>query len=114
MSTSTRFNLKSLRVFPKKDTLESFILLLFTKKDHTVIYTERSYKPSPNSRMIKRLTIDNLFPRHFDILAKTRSRMTTAITFSRQNDAGSSLINTQRWENLVLEVVLVSESKALY
>ena len=51
--------------------------------------------------------------RHYDILAKTRNRMTTAITFSRQNDAGSLVTNTQYWENLVLVVVLVSESKAL-
>ena len=39
--------------------------------------------------------------------------MTTAITFYRQNDAGSRVSNTQDWENLVLVVVLVSESKAL-
>ena len=52
--------------------------------------------------------------RHYDILAKTRSRVTTATTFSRQNDAGSRLSNTQYWENLVLVVVLVLESKALY
>ena len=51
--------------------------------------------------------------RHYDILAKTRSRMTTAITFSRQNDAGSRVSNTQYSKNLVLVVVLVSESKAL-
>ena len=38
--------------------------------------------------MIKFLTFDNLF-RHYDILAKTGSRMTMAITFSRQNDVGS-------------------------
>ena len=38
----------------------------------------------------------------------------TAITFSRQNDSGSRVSNTQYWENLVLVVVLVSESKALY
>ena len=37
--------------------------------------------------------------------------MTTAITFSRQNDAGSRVSNTQYWENLVLVVVLVLESK---
>ena len=29
------------------------------------------------------------------ILVKTRSRMTTAITFSRQKDAGSRVSNTQ-------------------
>ena len=35
--------------------------------------------------------------------------MTTAITFSRQNDAGSRASNTQYWENLFLVVVLISE-----
>ena len=64
--------------------------------------------------MIKILTLDNLFPplRH-SILAKTRSGMTTATTFSRQNDAGSRASNTQYWENLFLVVVLVLESKGL-
>ena len=69
--------------------------------------------PSPGRKMIKRLTFDNLFP-HYNILAKTRSRVKTATTFSRQNDAGSRVNNTQYWENLVLVVVLVLESKALY
>ena len=49
----------------------------------------------------------------YDILAKTPSRMMTAITFSRQNDAGSRVNSTQYWENLELVVVLVSEGKAL-
>ena len=40
MSTSTRFNLKFLRVFSKKDTPESFVLLFFTKKVIMVIDTE--------------------------------------------------------------------------
>ena len=31
--------------------------------------------------------------RHYDILAKTRSRMTTAVAFSRQNDTGSRVSN---------------------
>ena len=35
-------------------------------------------------------------------VAKTRSRMTTAITFSRQNVAASNGSNTQYWENLVV------------
>ena len=51
--------------------------------------------------------------RHFDILPKTRSRVTTATTFSRQNDAASSASTTWYWENLVLVVELVLE-KALY
>ena len=63
--------------------------------------------------MIKALTFDNL-SRHYNILPKPRSRMTTAVTLSRQNEAGSPVSNTQYWENLVLVVVLVSESKALY
>ena len=53
--------------------------------------------------MIKLLKFHNLFPPDY-ILAKTRSRMTTAIMFSR---------HTQYWENVVLVVVLVLESKAL-
>ena len=32
--------------------------------------------------------------RHLDILSKTRSRVTTANTFSRQNDAGSRVRTT--------------------
>ena len=40
--------------------------------------------------------------------------MTTAIKFSRQNHAGSRVSTTYYWQNLVLVVVLVSESKALY
>ena len=51
--------------------------------------------------------------RQCDILAKTRSRMTTAITFSRQNDAGSRVSNTRYWEYHVLVGVLDLESKAL-
>ena len=37
--------------------------------------------------------------RPYDILAKTGSRMTTAITFSRQNDAGSRESNTQYYKS---------------
>ena len=40
--------------------------------------------------------------------------MTTATTFSRKNDAGSRSRTTYYWENLVLVVVLVLESKGLY
>ena len=47
------------------------------------------------------------------MLAKTHSRMTTATKFSRQNDAGSRARTTYCWENLVLVVLLVLESKGL-
>ena len=49
---------------------------------------------------------------HYDILAITRGRITTA-TFSHQNDAGSRACTTLYEENLVLVVVLVLESKGL-
>ena len=56
----------------------------------------KEVKPSPDENMIKLQTFDNLFlrVRHYDILAKTRSRMTTATSFSRQNDAGSPVSTT--------------------
>ena len=49
--------------------------------------------------------------RKVPILARTRSRVKKAITFSRQNDAGSRASPIYCWENLVLVVVLVLESK---
>ena len=49
-----------------------------------------------------------------ETLLKSRSRMTTAITFSRQNDAGSvTREHCLVLRNLVLMVVLVLESKGL-
>ena len=66
-------------------------------------------KPSPDRKMITLEVFDNLFP-HYDIFAK-RSRMTTVITFSRENDAGSRARNT--WHSFVLIVVLVLESIGL-
>ena len=48
-----------------------------------------------------------------DILAKTRSGMTTVIKFSRQNDAGSRACTTWYWKSLVLVVVPVLESVGL-
>ena len=40
--------------------------------------------------------------------------MTAATTFSRQIDAASRASTTYYWENLVLVVVLVLESRGLY
>ena len=47
--------------------------------------------------------------RHYDVLTKTRSKMTTAITFPRQNDTGSRA----RALCLLEKLVLVLESKGL-
>ena len=40
--------------------------------------------------------------------------MTTVSGFSRQNDTGLRVLNVVQWENLVLVVVLVLESKGPY
>ena len=62
--------------------------------------------------MIKLLTFDNLFP---PTASRLTTALTTAITFSRQSDSGSRASTTLYGKNLVLVVVLVSESKkALY
>ena len=45
----------------KKDTPDSFILRFFTKK-LARLFILKEVKPSPDSRMIKLLTFDNLFP----------------------------------------------------
>ena len=76
------------------------------------LFILKEVKPAPDSKMIKRLTFDHC-SRHYDILAKTRCSVTTPITFFRQNDVGSRVGNTQYCENLVLVVVVVSESKVL-
>ena len=49
----------------------------------------KQVKPSPKQKLIKPLTFDNFSVTDYDILAKTRSRLRTAITFFRQNDASS-------------------------
>ena len=87
---------------------ESFILLFWPKK-LARLFILNEVNRSPDGKMMKLHTFDNLFPQPTnDIRAKTRSRMTAAITFSRQNDVGSRVSNTQYWENFVLVVVLVS------
>ena len=44
---------------PKKDTSESFILLFFPQEKLVQLFI---LKPSPDSKMIKLLTCDNLSP----------------------------------------------------
>ena len=109
--TRTRFDLKFFRVFSNCiDFPENFILPFLTRKFSTVIFSEGGYAPS---RSQNDKTLISRF-RHHDIVAKTRSRMTRTITFSRQNDAASSARTTYYLENPVLVVVLVLESKDLY
>ena len=92
---------------------ESFILPFFTGKVSTVTFSEGGYTLSPLQNDKTTNILVTCFC-HFDILAKTRSRVTTATTFSRQNDARSRACTSWYWENLEVVVVLVLESKALW
>ena len=80
-STSTRFNLKFLRVFSKKKKpLRKASFYFFHQKKLVWLFILKQVKPSPDSKMIKLLTFILITCcRH-----KTSRRMTTAITFSRQ------------------------------
>ena len=58
-------------------------------------------------RVLDLFCLDNIF-------AKPRTKMTTVLRSPRQNDVGLQVLKVVLWENLVLVVVLVLESKALY
>ena len=74
------------------DTLEFFIVL-FSPEKLAMLSFLKEVKTSLDRKMRKLLTLDKLYP-HYDTLTKTRSRMTTATTFSRQNDAASRASTT--------------------
>ena len=107
-----RYNLKFWRVFLKKRHPGKLHFTFFSPKKLARLFMLKEVKPSPDSKIENFLHLITCC-RYYDILAKTRSRTTTAITFSRQNDAGSRMSNTQYWENLLFVVVIVSESKVL-
>ena len=69
------------------DFPESFILPFFSRKVSTVTLSERLH-PLAIAKWSNFQYLITCF-RHFDILAKTHSRVTTTTTFSRQNDVGS-------------------------
>ena len=75
----------------KKIDTPSFISL-FSPEKLTRLFSLKEVKPSSDPKVIRLQTFDNLIisVTMYSIFAKTRSRITTAITFSRQNDAGSS------------------------
>ena len=68
--------------------MESFRFEDESPQTLVLLLTLNEVKPSPDREMVKFLTFDGMFCHH-DILVKTRNRMTTATTFSRQNDVGS-------------------------
>ena len=84
----TRFDLRFFGVCSQKiDTPESFILLFFHQRSWHCL----SLPPSP--KFTKPLTfLRTGFRHHADILAKTRSRMITTITFSPKKHCLRSLL----------------------
>ena len=86
-------NFKLSRLFSKIEIPERCIVHFFTTKVGTLISAEEGWAISRSLND----KISNI--RHYEILAKTRSRLTTATTFSRQNDVGSRACTTQYWES---------------
>ena len=56
-STSTRFNFKFLRVFLNKKTPRKASFYVFSPKKLVQLFTLKEIKPSPDSKMIKLLTL---------------------------------------------------------
>ena len=57
---------------------------LFSLKKLIQLFILKEVKPSPDRKMIIKLLAVITCSRYYDILAKSRCRMTTAITFPRQ------------------------------
>ena len=85
MSTSTRFNLEVFARVLKKRHPGKPHFTLFSPKKLVRLFILKEVKPSPESKMIKLLTFDYLFPPR---------RMTMAVTFSRANDVRSRTSTT--------------------
>ena len=90
-TTSTRFNLKFFGVLSKHIQPGRLHCTIFTWKISAVIFIGEGFALSRLQNDYNLIT----YSIHYYILANTRSRMTTAITFSRQNDIGSRKSTTQ-------------------
>ena len=60
-STRTRFNLKFFRVFSKILIPREASLYFFPQEKLALLFLLKEVKPSPDAKMIKLLTFDNLF-----------------------------------------------------
>ena len=58
---TTTFDLKFFRVLSKKDTPELFIVL-FSPEKLAMLSALKEFKTSPDCKMLKLQTFDNLFP----------------------------------------------------
>ena len=99
MSTSTRFNLKVFARVLKKRHPGKLHFTFFSSIKIVRLFILKEVKPSTESKMIKLLTFDYLFP-------PRRLRMTMAVTFSRPNDVGSRARTTLYLVFIVPMVVL--------
>ena len=93
---------KTLEIFRFEDEAFSHILknrklycffFFFSPKKLSLLSLLKEVKPSPDHKIIKPLTFENL-SHQCNILAKTRSRMTMAIMFSGQRDSYSLSISS--------------------
>ena len=62
MTTSTRFNLKFFTRVLKRRHPGKLLFSLFSPKKSVRLIKQKDVKPSPDSKMIKLLTFENLFP----------------------------------------------------
>ena len=85
--TSTRFYWTFFGRVLKKGTRKASFNF-FSPKKLVRLFLLKEVKPSPDRKMINFLHLITC-SRHYDILAKSRCRMTMVITFFRQKDAGS-------------------------
>ena len=108
--TSTRFDCPFLAKILRKFLTGPLIFLFVSSIGCSVILIAGNWAFSLTEKSQNCYSGFDLF-RHDNIFAKPRTKMTTVSRFSRQNDAGLRALNVGLWENLVLVVVLVQQSK---
>ena len=120
MTTRTIIDLKYFSRNRKKMTPRKasfYLFFLFSPKKFARLFLSNEVTPSPDCKMIKLTTFDTpvTYFCHYDILAKTRSRMTRLSRFPTKMTLVHSraLLSQYYWGNLLLVVVLVLESKGL-
>ena len=85
-----RFNFNFFRVF-SKNRLPAKLNFTFSQSTVSMFFLLllKEIKRPFERKMIKSLAFDNFYCHYDNLAIKTRTKMTTAITFSRQNDAFS-------------------------
>ena len=91
---------------------QTIILLFVSSIDCSVILVAGNWALLEIEKWQNYHRVLDLFCRD-NIFAKPRTKMTTVSRFSRQNDVSLRALNAVLWENLVLVVAIILESKAL-